>query len=248
MVSLANYVAGVVKSFRSARKLSKKGKGFNGKLWHFFAAFIFLALYDLAYEPFRKTHMFKIPAASSYPQLVIGDRIITTVVDLSELQRGDIVVFVPSQNSEAHFIKRLIGLPGDEIKFVDKKIQLNGELLEYKDAELSSQPTYKSRDYTKTKHQYQFLTEQMPNGKSYNVALSKNTGSFFGYDKTYIVPAEHYFFLGDNRDQSMDSRFQSVGMVPAENIVSRAQMVLYNSFWSRFLSWDFSELRFAKEL
>src|SRR6476661_1715924 len=119
-------------------------------------------------------------------------------------QRGDVVVFRLPKDTSTDYIKRVIGLPGDKIQVVDGVLNINGV------------PVKREK-------------ETLPNGVSY-YALDLVDNGFADNTQVYTVPADHYFMMGDNRDNSTDSRFSQVGMVPFENIVGKAQIIFFSVF------------------
>lgn len=137
-------------------------------------------------------------------------------------ERGDIVVFkLPSDNS-TDYIKRVIGLPGDEIQMIDGILHINGNAVERKRID-----NYIEKDSRGNIHPIPRYVETLPNGVSYQT-LDLGNGSL---DNTgvYRVPADHYFMMGDNRDNSQDSRvLSSVGYVPFENLIGRAEIIFFS--------------------
>ncbi|EJB03137.1 signal peptidase I [Rhizobium sp. BK619] len=140
--------------------------------------------------------------------------------------RGDVVVFRGSMNPGGDFVKRVVGLPGDRIQMKSGILYLNGSAVE---REPVGDLTYQSV----TVHAFK---ETLPSGRSYTIveqvddARGDNT-------KEFIVPDGHYFVLGDNRDNSLDSRFD-MGFVPDDNIYAKAALLLFNSEdKSRQASW-----------
>ena len=184
---------------------------------------------------------FYIPSSSMEPNLLVGDRLFVTKYSygyskhsfpfsppifkgrliFSEPDRGDVVVFKTPADNRTDYIKRLIGLPGDKIQFIDSNLYLNNsEIL-------------KSKIKTKTeifcgKKIIDVISfeELLPNGKKYNTVYLK--GFPFQNTDSFHVPNDHYFFLGDNRDCSKDSRFlTSVGYVHKDNLVGKAQFIFF---------------------
>jgi signal peptidase I len=180
----------------------------------------------------------------------------------SEPERGDIIVFRhPVQGSD--FIKRLIGLPGDKVQVTDGVLHINGEAVKLEDAGVfeeiyEPQGPMRSRPRcengvvgdgavcTKSRQR-----ETLPGGSSHHILnignqSSDNTGVF-------TVPEGHYFFMGDNRDNSTDSRFPQsvggVGFVPFENLIGRANRVMFSSAGrSMLFFWTWRSDRFFKAL
>lgn len=127
----------------------------------------------------------------------------------SEPRRGDIVIFKYPPNPETDYIKRVIGLPGEKIQMIDGVLHINNEpvtLIEVGPYEMDGTPAT-------------LQIETLPAGKAYYV-LNITEQAFGDETRAFIVPAGHYFMLGDNRDNSSDSRFD-VGFVPFENLVGR---------------------------
>ncbi len=171
---------------------------------------------------FAKTYViqaFKIPSGSMEQNLLIGDHILVNkfayaptatelerhLLPVRSIEQGDVVVFKFPEDPERDFIKRCIARPGDRIELVDKEVIVNGRKLEESDyAFFSDQRTY-------TRRQSLFLADAF--------RLRDNFGP-------YTVPEGQYFFLGDNRDNSNDSRFW--GTVPADFIKGQALLV----YWS----------------
>ena len=163
--------------------------------------------------------------------------------------RGDLVVFKNPADNRTDYIKRLIGLPGDKIQFIDSNLYLNNfEILKSKISE---------NDVINCgKHVLEVLTfeELLPNKKKYKSVYLKDH-SFKNSDQ-FIVPENHYFFLGDNRDCSKDSRFlSSVGYVHKDNLVGKAQFIFFSSDrlkGSIFSFWNWNEIirfdRFFKKI
>jgi len=225
------------------KKLEKKEGFFTTFLWALLCATI---LRSFLYEPFH------IPSSSMYPNLLIGDYIFVNKyaygysrysfplgLNLFEgrifrntPQRGDVIVFrLPSQPS-INYVKRLIGLPGDNIQMRDGTLFINDkEVLKNFDGDALEEEINK-------KIVFQKYSEILPDGKKINIYHRENTPQ----DNTgiYTVPAGHYFFMGDNRDDSQDSRFLNfVGYVSEENLVGRASIIFFsnpNSIFD-FLSW-----------
>lgn len=150
-------------------------------------------------------------------------------------KRGDVVVFkLPVRPSE-DYIKRLVGLPGDRIQMVDGVLHINGvacRLQRVADFVHISRYGYKEN--------IPRYRETLPNGASHFV-LDRDP-DYPGWDNTqeFVVPAGHYFMMGDNRDQSNDSRIgnSGVGFVPEENLVGRADLVLFSTDDSA-KNWEF---------
>ena len=164
-------------------------------------------------------------------------------------KRGDVVVFKTPADNRTDYIKRLIGLPGDEIQFIDGELYLNNNQI--------TKTLINSNDELfcgNNKISVSTYEEKLPNGKKY-FASYRNDISIFNSDK-YIVPSNHYFFLGDNRDCSKDSRFLSeVGYVNKNNLVGKAQIMLFSSdpsIGSIFFIWKWNEImrfdRFFKKI
>lgn len=135
----------------------------------------------------------------------------------SEPQRGDVVVFKLPSDGKTDYIKRLIGLPGDKIQMKSGVLYINGQAV----------PKKKVEDFTRTdisgriKHTAQF-EETLPNGVKYRV-LDEDPNGEVDTTPVYEVPQGHYFMMGDNRDNSQDSRFaHPVGFVPYDHLVGRA--------------------------
>ncbi|MBV9549363.1 MAG: signal peptidase I [Alphaproteobacteria bacterium] len=128
--------------------------------------------------------------------------------------RGDVVVFKTPQDNSTDFIKRLIGLPGDRIQMRDGVLYINDKPV----------PKTRVADYVETlggeQHHVPQYRETLPNGKSYLV-LDRETDGPEDNTGVYVVPAGHYFMMGDNRDNSDDSRME-VGYVPAANLEGKA--------------------------
>lgn len=177
--------------------------------------FVVMVLRSFIVEPFQ------IPSASMVPTLKIGDYILvnkftygirlpvvgTKIVDIDQPARGDVMVFFPP-NDNRYFIKRVIGLPGDSIRYVNKQLIINDKPIEQ--AFLAKVTDQYSGRYV------DLVEEQL--GESKHLA-HKTLGIDRG-DFSYVVPEGHYFMMGDNRDNSSDSRVW--GAVPEKNIVGKA--------------------------
>jgi signal peptidase I len=198
---------------------------------------------------------FNIPSGSMIPTLLIGDYLFVSKYsygysrysfpfspDLfsgrlwaAEPDRGDVVVFKLPRDNETDYIKRVIGLPGDEIQMVHGVLHINGKPV----------PKVRVDDYVVTEpsgrdRRMPHFMETLPNGVSYPV-LDLVQDGFGDNTELYKIPEGHFFMMGDNRDNSTDSRFLSeVGFVPFENLVGKAQIIFFSlDENSRFLEfWD----------
>tara|TARA_B100001142_G_scaffold255271_1_gene256467 strand:- start:840 stop:1574 length:735 start_codon:yes stop_codon:yes gene_type:complete len=186
---------------------------------------------------------FYIPSSSMEPNLLVGDRIFVTKYSYgyskhsfpfsppiiknrlfhSQPMRGDVVVFKTPADNRTDYIKRLIGLPGDQIQFINSNLYVNNSEI------LKSRISKKDKIYCGNKIIEVFTFEELlPNGKQYNTVYLKDYS--FQNSDIFNVPEDHYFFLGDNRDCSKDSRFlTSVGYVHKNNLVGKAQFVFFSS-------------------
>ena len=191
------------------------------------------------------------------PNLLIGDRLFVSKYSYGYSQhsfpfspkiftgrilkktpkRGDVVVFKTPADNRTDYIKRLIGLPGDKVQIINKDLYLNGIKIEKKQVETSLNINCGGEIL-----KVDVYEETLPNGTKY-LAVYRKDGTMINSD-VFIVPNEHYFFLGDNRDCSKDSRFlSSVGYVNFNNLVGKARIIFFSSnkkkgSFFKFWNWD----------
>jgi signal peptidase I len=188
---------------------------------------IVLLLRSFLAEPFR------IPSESMMPTLLIGDFILvnkftygirlpvfnTRIVEMNKPARGDIVVFRYPQDPTVDYIKRVIGLPGDKITYDNKTLYVNDQELTYKSVGL-----YEGIGQGVNMSGAELLLENLT-GIKHQILVKHDELSAEG---VYVVPKDSYFVMGDNRDNSRDSRYW--GFVPEENLVGKAFFI--------WMSWD----------
>jgi len=143
----------------------------------------------------------------------------------SEPKRGDVVVFRLPRDDSIDYVKRVIGLPGDRIQMIDGLLHINGMAVKREQAE-----DYVDDEGPRPVHVKRWH-ETLPNGVSY-YTLDRIEHSEYDTTEPYIVPSGHYFMMGDNRDNSLDSRVApgngGVGFVPYENIIGPAEMIFFS--------------------
>jgi signal peptidase I len=230
-------------------KKNKDEKESMGELLRSLGIAIILALIfrSFAFEPFY------IPSGSMKSTLLIGDYVFVSKSSYGyskyslplglpffkgrifehKPERGDVVVFkLPADNS-TNYIKRLIGLPGDKIQIKDGVLYINGQEIPKKRIEV-----FHDMDEDGNVTDIPQFIETLPNGVSYRVLDQTIYGSLDNTD-VYEVPPAHYFFMGDNRDNSQDSRvLDRVGYVPEENLLGPANWIFFSS---RIPVWKFWE-------
>ena len=156
-----------------------------------------------------------------------------------EPERGDVVVFKTPTDNRTDYIKRLIGLPGDIIQFIDGDLYLNeNQILKTKIKK--NDQIYCGSAILETNT----FEEKLPNGTKYKAVYFKKNS--FQNSNKFIVPEDHYFFLGDNRDCSKDSRYLgSVGYVHKDNLVGKARIIFFSSDYrigSIFNFWNWNNI------
>lgn len=185
---------------------------------------------------------FKIPSGSMMPTLLAGDFILVnkftyglrvpilnnTFIEMNNPERGDVVVFHYPPDPSIDYIKRVVGLPGDKIRYQDKRLTINGQPLVVSDGQ----------DYEYVMSGLNVMTAQRYSeqlGKvAHDILIHDVVGSYdtdsigakFANDEEITVPAGHYLAMGDNRDNSSDSRVW--GFVPAQNLVGKAFFIWMN--------------------
>ena len=203
----------------------------------FYAFMIAILIRSFFFQPFY------IPSSSMEPNLLIGDRLFVSKYTYGYSRhslpfspkiynnrilpkipkRGDIIVFKTPADNRTDYIKRLIGLPGDSVQIINKDLYIN-------DVKIQKKKIDKLFDINCGNESLEadFFEEILPNGKKY-LTVYRNEGTMINSDK-FIVPDEHYFFMGDNRDCSRDSRFLStVGYVKFENLVGKARVIFFSN-------------------
>lgn len=186
---------------------------------------------------------FNIPSGSMLPTLQIGDYLFVSktsygysqysfplgVADFKgrvmekEPERGDIIVFRLPSNPNIDYIKRVIGMPGDTVQVVEGRVYLNDKMLDRETVGLHRTKSPEGTNETTTEY-----LETLPNGVVHTIYEETDSGDL---DNTqlYRVPEGHYFMMGDNRDNSQDSRVQDlVGYVPFENLIGRAEILFFS--------------------
>jgi len=229
----------------------------------FYALIIAILIRSIIIQPFY------IPSSSMESNLLVGDRLFVTKfsygyskhsfpfspaifkgrIMYKPPKRGDVIVFKTPADNRTDYIKRLIGLPGDTVQFIDGDVYLNGNQI---------LKTIKSKNDIincgNSKIKVTTFSEKLPGGKIYTASY-RNDLSYKNSDK-FIVPQDHFFFLGDNRDCSKDSRFLSeVGYVHKDNLVGKAQILFFSSdpsIGSIFKFWKWNHImrfnRFFKKI
>ena len=223
-----------------------------------FAILIAVGFRTVAYEPFN------IPSGSMFPTLLIGDYLFVSKpsygysrhslpfspplfegrVFNSAPERGDVAVFKKPTDESTDYIKRVVGLPGDRIQMKQGRLYINGDQV----------PRRRIEDYVMTGpfgrsvSVPQFI-ETLPNGVEHHILEAMGDRAQLDNTKEFVVPEDYYFMMGDNRDNSLDSRDGSVGMVPLENFVGRAELLFFSTDGSasllEFWKWPFAT-RFSR--
>jgi signal peptidase I len=156
-----------------------------------------------------------------------------------EPERGDVIVFRKPTEPSVDYIKRLIGLPGDEIQMKNSILYINGQAV----PKIRVGDFIEYNEFGQTRHVPQF-EETMPNGVKYRV-LARNPNGELNDTVAFKVPPEHYFMMGDNRDNSSDSRdpVGGVGYVPFENLIGKAQIIFFscNEHCERLAPWTWPQ-------
>ncbi|MGF1476270.1 MAG: signal peptidase I [Geminicoccaceae bacterium] len=222
-----------------------------------YAVAIALVVRTFAYEPFN------IPSGSMKPTLLVGDYLFVSKwaygynrhsfpfslpliggrVLSSTPERGDVAVFKLPSDNRTDYIKRIVGLPGDEIQVTDGILSINGEQVDREPLE----PFVEDGDGAPTVRRY---VEELPGGRTYEVLDSTDNGRL---DNTrgYTVPDGHVFAMGDNRDNSQDSRTTQVSFIPMTNLVGRAEIRFFSiegsSSWWMPLQWP-AKIRYDRIL
>ena len=131
-------------------------------------------------------------------------------------------MFKTPEDNRTDFIKRLIGLPGDKIQFFQGNIILNDKIIDRKKTQI-----YNKISCGKYSFETNAFIENLPNGKKYTAVYNK-VGTLQNTSK-FKIPKDHFFFLGDNRDCSRDSRFDTIGFVHKDNLVGKAQLIFFSN-------------------
>ena len=228
-----------------------------------YALIIAIIIRSFLFQPFY------IPSSSMEPNLLVGDRLFVAKYEYGysrhsfpfspkftdkrfvakKPSRGDVIVFKTPADNRTDYIKRLIGLPGDTIQMRDGEIFLNNEKIKRRSIKIT-----KEIKCGKEAINVNAFEEILPNGKKY-IAVYRDDGTMLNTD-VFVVPDDHYFFMGDNRDCSKDSRFlSSVGYVSFINLVGKAKIIFFSNYkekgsfikfwrWNKSLSVD----RFFKNI
>ena len=201
----------------------------------FFPVFlVVLVLRSFLFEPFR------IPSGSMIPTLLVGDFILvnkfsygvrlpithTKILDTGEPERGDVAVFRFPDNPKLDYIKRVIGLPGDEVVYQDRKFIINGEVMGI-DGDTPYVSPINDEPVNGAVVREEIMGDQLHDILEYPRDVVRGSG-------TYVVPEGHYFMVGDNRDRSNDGRFW--GFVPEGNLVGRARFIWMH--WNDGIIWS----------
>ena len=204
----------------------------------FHALIIAVVIRTVLFQPFN------IPSGSMKGTLLVGDYLFVSKYSYgyshfslpfspplfngrimgSQPERGDVVVFRLPKDPSTDYIKRVIGLPGDKIQMIDGVLHINSQSIRRERVE----DFVEIEDGVRTAPIKRWR-ETLPNGVSYYTLDLVDTG-FADNTQIYTVPAEEYFMMGDNRDNSTDSRFSQVGTVPFENIIGRAQLIFFSVY------------------
>lgn len=222
-----------------------------------YAALIAIAIRTFAFEPFN------IPSGSMIPTLLVGDYLFVSKYSYGYSRfsfpfspplfsgrifgrlphRGDVVVFKLPKDNSTDYIKRIVGLPGDHIQMKGGELYING-------VEVPRKPdgTYTVRE-DGTEMVLRRYLETLPGGVTHPILKASDDGPLDNTQE-YVVPDGYVFAMGDNRDNSLDSRVMSaVGFIPVENLVGRAQFIFFSidSFapWWEFWEWPF-EIRWSR--
>ena len=223
------------------------------------ALIIAILIRSLLFQPFY------IPSSSMEPTLLVGDRIFVSKYTYGyskhsfpfspnisnkrffskSPKRGDLVVFKTPADNRTDYIKRLIGMPGDTIQFINGKLIINDQNIVRK--KINGQTIIRCGNFFLETN---FFIETLPNGVEHLVTYKKK-GSLQN-TKKFEVPLDHYFLLGDNRDCSKDSRYlDSVGYVNNINLVGKAKVIFFSNdtnissllkFWNLNKSFRFERL------
>jgi signal peptidase I len=214
---------------------------------------------------------FNIPSGSLMPTLLIGDYVfvakyaygyshfsLPTFLDLApgamrgrlfgaEPRRGDVVVFKLPRDGKTDYIKRVIGLPGDRIQLLHGRLYINGAIVER-----TPLPPFSVIGHFGSPIEVARYEESLPGGVKHEIIEMDGDEGYWDNTNVYEVPPGNYFMLGDNRDNSTDSRVsaeqEGVGFVPFDNLVGRAEMVFFSlddgdaarekSAWPGTFRWD----------
>jgi signal peptidase I len=202
---------------------------------------IALVIRTLLFQPFN------IPSGSMIPTLLIGDYVFVSKYsygysnysipfgpDLfagrvmgSQPKRGDVIVFKLPRDNETDYIKRLIGLPGDRIQMIDGRLYINGVIV-------PREPIAKARTENRDGDETDVATykETLPGGVEHTIIEVEGDHGINDNTELFVVPRDHYFMMGDNRDNSTDSRIAQdlggVGYVPFINLVGRAEIIFFS--------------------
>ena len=210
-----------------------------------------LGFRSLLFEPFN------IPSGSMIPTLLVGDYLFVSKYSYgysrysfpfgmapfdgrvfeTPPERGDVAVFRQPQNESVAFIKRIVGLPGDRIQVTDGILRINDVAVNRVRKGFATA----SDGYNVIR--FAVYQETLPNGKSYLIQ-ERSDDDVLDNTNVFLVPEGHYFMMGDNRDNSRDSRTTSVGMVPAENLIGRAERLFFSHNSSAHL-WEIWKWPFA---
>ena len=224
-----------------------------------YAVLIAVTIRTVAFEPFN------IPSGSMIPTLLVGDYLFVSKFSYgysryslpwspplfsgrifrSQPERGDVAVFRHPSNTDTDYIKRIVGLPGDRIQVRRGILYINDEPVKRRRIE----DFIETDRFGKRRRQPRY-EETLPNGVSFHVLDMLYDGAL---DNTpvYTVPSGYFFAMGDNRDNSLDSRAANVGYVPEENLVGRAEFIFFSTdgharFWE-FWNWPVAT-RYARIL
>lgn len=197
----------------------------------FFLLLIALSIRSFLFEPFH------IPSGSMKSTLLEGDYIFTSKyaygyskhsfpfspnifsgrIFYTPPERGDIIVFKPMKNDSIRFVKRVIGIPGDKVQMIEGELYLNDQKVKRRQIESFF-------DYESSRSIPRYI-ETLSDGRRHEILIDNFSNSLSYNTPVYYVPKDQFFVMGDNRNNSFDSRFPEIGFVPMENIIGRVSIV-----------------------